>query len=89
MRRHNLGKPKGNHRNAAAMPLVKETKKTSGAPDRALTAKGVRAKPPQTTQKEAAPVAQWPAHFFEETYGCLENDPLERLPQGNLPPLTL
>ena len=25
----------------------------------------------------------WPLHFFEETYGSLEEDPLVRLPQGD------
>ena len=29
--------------------------------------------------------AEWPPHFFEETYGCLADDPIERLPQGNYP----
>ncbi len=26
----------------------------------------------------------WPAGFFEETYGSLASDPLQRLPQGTL-----
>ena len=27
----------------------------------------------------------WPAGFFEETFGVLANDPIERLPQGAYP----
>lgn len=25
----------------------------------------------------------WPEFLFENTYGCLKNDPIERLPQGD------
>jgi len=31
---------------------------------------------------EATDEHGWPAGFFEETYGSLADDPLERLPQG-------
>ena len=27
----------------------------------------------------------WPAKFFEDTYGCFKNDPIERRPQGDYP----
>ncbi|HRX16100.1 MAG TPA: hypothetical protein P5123_07290 [Spirochaetota bacterium] len=27
----------------------------------------------------------WPENFFENTYGCLRNDQIERLPQGDFP----
>ncbi|MBN2770125.1 MAG: hypothetical protein JXR90_05460 [Spirochaetes bacterium] len=27
----------------------------------------------------------WPENFFENTYGCLRNDQIKRLPQGDFP----
>lgn len=35
-------------------------------------------------EHEAKDENGWPLSFFEDTYGSLEGDPVERLPQGDL-----
>ena len=40
---------------------------------------------PNTSSTSASdPEHGWPAGFFEETYGSLAADPIQRLPQGEL-----
>ncbi len=39
---------------------------------------------PDETEIEKTDERGWPIGFFEETYGSLADDPIERLPQGNL-----
>lgn len=37
----------------------------------------------RSPEQESTPESRgWPPGFFEETYGSLRDDPLERLPQG-------
>lgn len=36
-------------------------------------------------QTKNKPKRSWPENYFEKTYGCLKNDPIERLPQGDYP----
>jgi hypothetical protein len=35
--------------------------------------------------KQASPVNHWPEGFFEKTFGCLSDDPIERGDQGDFP----
>jgi hypothetical protein len=39
---------------------------------------------PDETDLEQTDERGWPLGFFEETYGSLADDPIERLPQGAL-----
>ena len=40
--------------------------------------------PVATTPVAPSPEALgWPPGFFEETFGCLKDDPIERAPQGD------
>ena len=38
----------------------------------------------QTTTQASLDEHGWPVGFFEETYGSLADDPIERLPQGEI-----
>ncbi len=37
----------------------------------------------QPLNSKPAVKADWPADFFDQTYGMFKDDPLERLPQGD------
>ncbi len=39
--------------------------------------------PLDNTEKNATDANGWPIGFFEETAGCLADDPIERAPQGD------